>query len=98
MVLINPDIKVYFRYGNVGDWIEGNICDVTKGKGTYNVSYKTVENGIESRVNQIPLHVSYNRIIPDFAIIVIIILAIIFLALVVVPLIKKLLDKMSKPN
>lgn len=98
LVLINPDIKVYFRYGNVGEWIKGNICDVTKGKGTYNVSYKTVENGIESRVNQIPLQVSYNRIIPDFAIIVIIILAIIFLALVVVPLIKKLLDKMSKPN
>lgn len=98
LVLINENITVYYRYSNIGDWIEGNVCDLTKRNGTYGLNFKTVENGIDSQVRQIQVQVSYNKFIPDIGLVIIIILIMIFLALVIVPLIKKLLDKISKPN
>lgn len=94
--VINPNIKVYYRYNNYEDWIEGYECDLTKRNGTYGLYYKTVENGVESDQMTVLVRVSYNKYIPDIVIVIIIILVIVFLALVVVPLLKKLLDRISK--
>ncbi len=94
----NENAKVYYRYSSSSKWIEGNVCDLSEKSGEYAVYYKTVENGIESVILAIPVQVSYSTFLPDFVIILIIVVALLVLGFVVVPLIKKLLDKISKPN
>lgn len=94
----NEDAKVYYRYSSSSKWIEGTVCDLSEKSGEYAVYFKTVENGIESPVYVIPVQVSYSGFLPDIAIVILIILSLVVLGFVVVPLIKKLLDKVSKPN
>lgn len=94
----NENAKVYYRYSSSTKWNEGTVCDLSKKSGEYMVYVKTVENGVESTPIAIPVQVSYSGFLPDFAIIIIIIVVLLVLGFVVVPLIKKLLDKMSKPN
>lgn len=94
--VLNPNIKVYYRYNNYDPWIEGNKADLSKKNGTYTLYFKTVENGIESESLGVFVSVAYGKYIPDILIVLLVIVFIVFLALVVVPLIKKLLDKISK--
>lgn len=92
----NENVKVYYRHNAADNWTLGNVCDLTKRNGTYGLSFKTSENGIESDAYIILVQVSYSKILPDFGIIIIIILVLIFLALVIVPLIKRVLDRTSR--
>ena len=94
--ILNPNIKVFYRFDNFSPWIEGNKVDLSQKSGTYSVYYKTVENGVESEELGVFVTVAYGKYIPDILIVAIVVAILVVLALVVVPLIRKLLDKISK--
>lgn len=93
----DENITVFYNYGD-GNWIQGNTADLTKKNGTYALRFKTVENGIDSVEYGILVKVSYNKFVPDIVLVIFIILLIVSLALVLIPLFSKFLNKISKPR
>lgn len=94
--IANSNIKTYYRFNDTLEWTESNEIDLRDKNGSYSIFIKAVENGIESEINVIHVQVAFSGFLPDVFIIILVIALMAGLALGVLPLIKKFLDKTAK--
>ncbi len=72
ILVADEDATVYYSF-NSTDWTEGREVTLDKG-GKYFVQFKSVKNGVESKVSGVAINASLNLRIPDIFLILLIVL------------------------
>lgn len=72
ILLADEDATVYYSF-NSTDWTEGREVTLDKG-GKYFVQFKSVKNGVESKVSGVAINASLNLRVPDIFLILLIVL------------------------
>ncbi len=63
ILIAEDDAKVYYSFDSK-EWVEGREVKLNKG-GSYFVQFKSVKNGVESRISGVTVNASLNLKVPD---------------------------------